>query len=112
MNFILGLISGILAQIVTFIQLQGQFKYVWMKDNPLLVALIGIPLSLLYINAVSYMVKHFNGEMWPSRILGFSIGVIVFTIMSWLWFKEPLTLKTLVCLGLACCILAIQLLWK
>ena len=112
MNFTLGLIFGILAQIVTFIQLQGQFKYPWMKDNPMLVALIGIPLSLLYIKAVSHMVEHFNGEMWPSRILGFAVGVIVFTIMSWLWFKEPLTLKTVVCLGLACCILAIQLLWK
>jgi hypothetical protein len=38
--------------------------------------------------------------MWPSRLIGFGIGVIVFTIMSYYMFKEPITPKTLTCLGL------------
>jgi len=112
MNFILGLLYGIAAQIITFIQLQGQFKFQWAKDNPMYMALIGFPLSLIYITSVKYMVAHFDGNMWPSRLLGFATGAIVFTIMSWAWFKEPLSLKTIVCLGLAVCIMLIQLFWK
>ena len=112
MNFILGLLYGIAAQIFTFIQLQGQFRFQWAKENPIYMALLGFPLSLLYLQSVKHMVAHFEGQLWPSRLLGFAIGAIVFTVMSWAWFKEPLTLKTLVCLGLAVCIMLIQLFWK
>ena len=112
MNFILGLLYGIAAQIVTFIQLQGQFRWTWAKEHPIYMALMGFPLSLLYLISVKHMVAHFDGNMWPSRLLGFATGAIVFTVMSWVWFKEPLTLKTLICLGLAVCIMLIQLFWK
>ena len=112
MNFITGLFLGIVAQILTFVQLQGQFKYEYIKEHPFIAALFGIPISLLYIGSVKYMVAHFDGNLWPSRLLGFAIGAIVFTAMSWFWFKEPLTLKTLICLGLAACIMAIQIFWK
>lgn len=112
MNFTIGLILGVLAQILTFIQLQGQFRWEWAKDNPFIMSLMGIPLSLLYIGSVKHMVAHFEGNLWPSRLLGFAIGAIVFTAMSWMWFREPLTLKTLICLGLAVCIMVIQLFWK
>lgn len=112
MNFILGLLYGIAAQIFTFIQLQGQFKFQWIKENPVLMSLFGFPLSLLYLLSVKHMVAHFEGNLWPSRLLGFAIGAVVFTGMSWMWFKEPMTLKTLICLGLALCIMGIQLFWK
>ena len=112
MNLILGIIYGIIAQILTFAQLQGQFKYSFMKDNYFLTSLMGIPISLLFIKSVSFFVEHFDGEKWPSRLIGFSVGAVVFTIMSWIWFREPFTLKTLVCLGLAFCIMMIQIFWK
>ena len=112
MDFITGLFYGVLAQVLTFVQLQGQFKYEWMKSNPLIMSLIGVPLSYLYIYSVKHMVAHFDGNMWPSRLLGFSIGAVVFSIMSYLWFEEPLTLKTGVSLFLALCIMMIQLFWK
>jgi len=112
MNFILGILLGVLAQILTFVQLQGQFKWEWAKDNPLYMSLLGFPLSMLYLGSVKHMVAHFDGNLWPSRLLGFAIGAIVFTAMSWTWFREPLTLKTLICLGLAVCIMAVQIFWK
>ena len=112
MNLILGAILGIIAQILTFAQLQGQFKFQWMKDNYFLTSLLGIPISLLFIKSVEYFVLYFDGEKWPSRLLGFAIGAMVFTVMSWMWFKEPFTLKTGICLGLAFCIMMIQLFWK
>jgi multidrug transporter EmrE-like cation transporter len=112
MNFIIGLLYGIAAQIFTFIQLQGQFRFQWAKDNPVVMALFGFPLSLLYLQSVKHLVAHFEGQLWPSRLLGFATGAIVFTAMSWAWFREPLSLKTLICLGLAVCIMLIQLFWK
>jgi multidrug transporter EmrE-like cation transporter len=112
MNFIIGLVLGVIAQVLTFIQLQGQFKWEWAKEHPFYMSLLGLPLSMLYLGSVKHMVAHFNGNLWPSRLLGFAIGAIVFTAMSWSWFKEPLTLKTLICLGLAVCIMAVQLFWK
>lgn len=112
MNLGLGFLYGLMAQILTFVQLQGQFKFQWAKDNPMYMALMGVPLSLLYLQSVKHLVLYFEGQLWPSRLLGFAIGAIVFTFMSWAWFREPLSLKTLVCLGLAVCIMLIQLFWK
>ena len=112
MNFILGFLYGVMAQILTFVQLQGQFKWEWAKNNPFMMSLLGIPLSLLYLSSVKHLVAHFDGQLWPSRLLGFAIGAIVFTGMSGMWFKEPLSLKTLICLGLAMGIMGIQLFWK
>lgn len=112
MNLGLGFLYGLMAQILTFIQLQGQFKFQWAKDNPMYMALMGVPLSLLYLQSVKHLVLHFEGQLWPSRLLGFAIGAIVFTAMSWAWFREPMTLKTLICLGLAVCIMGIQLFMK
>ena len=112
MKLLIGFSLGLLAQILTFIQLQGQFKFQWAKENPFYMSLLGIPLSLLYLQSVKHLVQHFEGQLWPSRLLGFAIGAIVFTGMSWMWFKEPLSLKTLICLGLAVCIMLIQLFWK
>lgn len=113
MNFIIGFLYGLIAQILTFVQLQGQFRWEWFKQHPYIIAgVMGFPISLLYLQSVKYLVSHFDGQLWPSRLLGFAIGAIVFTIMSWTWFREPLSLKTLICLGLALAIMGIQLLMK
>jgi hypothetical protein len=74
--------------------------------------LIGIPVGYLVILASREMVSLYHGETWPNRIIGFSIGVIVFSFMSWLILKEPMTTKTIICLSLSFIILLIQLFWK
>jgi len=112
MNFIIGFLYGIIASILTFIQLQGQFKWDWFKNNPMIVACMGIPISMLYLGSVKHLVEHFDGQLWPSRLMGFATGAIIFTIMSYFWFGEPLTGKTLTCLALAMVIMVIQLFWK
>lgn len=111
-ELLLGVIFGVIAQIVTFFQLQGQIKYEWLKEHYWITVLLGIPISMLFMYSVKNMVIAFDGQMWPSRLIGFSIGAVVFTWLSWLIFKEPLTLKTIVCLILALGILVIQLFWK
>jgi multidrug transporter EmrE-like cation transporter len=54
----------------------------------------------------------FGGEIWPSRMIGFGIGVIVFSIMGYLLFREPITLKTGISILLAIGIIFIQLKMK
>lgn len=112
MYIILGIIWGVLAQTLTYLQLQGQLKFEFLKQNMWFTVLMGIPISFMFMQSVKNFVLAFGGEIWPSRLLGFGIGVIVFTLMSELMFKEPFTLKTGICLFLALLIILTQLFWK
>ena len=111
-KLLLGFIYGFLAQVITFLQLQGNVKWNWYARFPYLILGIAVPISWLFIKSVENFVAYFGGEIWPSRLIGFGIGIIVFVTMSMLLFKEPITLKTLVCLALAATILGIQIFWK
>ena len=112
MDLIIGILYGIVAQILTFLQLQGNIKWGFLQKYPILTLLSAVPLSYMFLKSVEHLVKSFNGEIWPSRLIGFSIGIIVFALMSYLIFKEPITLKTIICLILGMILLAIQILWK
>jgi len=111
-TLVIGIIFGFAAQIMTFFQLQGSLKYEWLKNHYWINVMMGIPISMLFMYSVKNMVIAFDEQMWPSRLIGFSIGAIVFTWLSWTIFNEPMTAKTYVCLVLALGILLIQLFWK
>ena len=108
-SFIIGVLFGLAAQTLTFFQLQGSTKFEWFRNHYWLMVLLGIPVSILFIQSVKYLVIAFDGQLWPSRLIGFSIGAIVFTVLSWIIFNEPIGPKTIVCLILALTILFIQL---
>ena len=112
MQLLKGFIFGLIAQVFTFFQLQGQIKYEWFKNHPIIVAFMGVPISLLFMYSVRNFVAAYDGQIWPSRLIGFGIGVVVFTIMSHYLFREPISLKTLTCLGLGVLIILIQIYWK
>jgi multidrug transporter EmrE-like cation transporter len=111
MKIVYALILSIVAQVISFIQLQGQMLWKFPKDNPYIMMLLGLPISLIFIKTTKIFNQHFDAN-WPGRLIGFGVGVIVFTIMSWLLFKENPTPKTLVCLGLAFTIVTLQIFWK
>jgi multidrug transporter EmrE-like cation transporter len=111
-KLIIGIIFGIIAQIIIFFQLQGQMKYDWFKNHYWVVVLMGIPASMFFMYSVKNMVIAYDGQMWPSRLIGFSLGAIVFTYFSWYLFNEPLSTKTIICLALSFTILGIQLFVK
>jgi hypothetical protein len=73
---------------------------------------MSVPLSWLYIKSVEHFVAAFDGQLWPSRLIGFGLGITVFSLMSYYLFKEPFTPKTIVSIGLGLTIIAIQILWK
>jgi hypothetical protein len=102
----------LVSQVFTFYQLQGHLFNKWIKDNPMIMAILSVPIGYYVVMASRTMIDLWDGQTWPNRLIGFSFGVIVFTIMSWFLLKEPLTLKTVVCLFLCLIILLIQFLWK
>jgi hypothetical protein len=112
MGLIKGILWGLLGQIFSFMQLQGSVKYGWYQKYPIIILLLSIPSMWFYLNSVSNLVEWGGGQLWPSRLIGFGIGIIVFVTLSIILFKEPITLKTLLCLGLAAAILGIQIFWK
>ena len=112
MDLIIGILYGLIAQIFTFLQLQGGIKYHWNQKYPILILLVSIRISWLFIRSVGHIVNAYNGELWPSRLIGFVVGVFVFSILSSILFKEPITWKTIVCLILAAIILLIQIFFK
>jgi len=100
------------SQVFSFYQLQGHLWSKWIKHHPFLMSLIGVPIGYFVILASRQMVDLWGGQTWPNRIIGFCLGVIIFSLMSWTLLKEPVSLKTSVCLFLSFIILGIQLFWK
>jgi hypothetical protein len=112
LNLVYGVLYGIIGQILSFIQLQGGVKWGWTDKFGWALMLLGLPISWAFMKSVQNFILAFHGEQWPSRLLGFGIGVIIFSILSWILFKEGITLKTSICLFLALCIILVQILWK
>jgi len=106
-----GILYGTAAQILTFLQLQGNIKYEWFAKYPILTLASSIPTSFLFIKSVEYFVAAYHGEIWPSRLIGFGIGIIIFYLMSHFLFNEPVSFKTFVCLFLAILIIVVQIFW-
>lgn len=111
-KILIATVLMILGQIGSFLQLQGGIKFGWYEKYLWLVLLSSIPVSYLYIKSVNLYVEGFGGQIWPSRLIGFALGIVVFTVMSSILFKEHMTIKTIVCLILAFSIVGVQLFWK
>ena len=106
-----GVVLIVIAQILSFLQLQSQSKFQWAKDNSFIMMLLGLPIGYLFINSTR-LINEVTGQSWPGRLIGQAIGIVMFSIMSWLIFREPLTMKTSVCIVLALCVVMIQIFWK
>ena len=111
-KLIQGTLLFLLGQILVWYQINGQFISTWMKNHPLAVSFLGIPISYVYIYATQHLVEAFNGEMWPQRLIGFAMGMIAFSFLTWFHLNQAITLKTAVTLALAVAIVVIQIIWK
>lgn len=102
-----------LGQSMIWVQTNGQFVWPWFKRNPWPVAIVmGSVISFILIKATGLVVGHFDGELWPSRFIGFSTGIVTFTTLTYLFLGEGITMKTAICLILTICILCIQVFMK
>ena len=110
--FLAGVLFYFIGQIMTYYQLNGQFIWPWAKRNPLALALLGIPISLVFIWATKNTVDAFNGMMWPQRFIGFASGILIYAWGTSYYFGQPIDTKTAVSLFIALLLILIQLFWK
>jgi multidrug transporter EmrE-like cation transporter len=111
-NLLYGVLYGILGQVLSFVQLQAGIKWGWTEKYSWALILLGFPISWAFMKSVHNFILAFDGEIYPSRILGFAVGIIVFALMGWFLFKEGISLKTFICLFLSFCVILIQIFWK
>lgn len=111
-NILIGAGLFLIGQALIWYQTNSQFFNDWAKERPGLMALIGFPISYLLIYASKYVVAGFDGLLWPGRLIGFSTGMIVMGILTYIHMNEGVTLKTTITLSLAFIIVLIQLYWK
>ena len=109
---LLGMGSFLIAHILTFFQLNGQFLYKSFQKHEWLVAASGIVLSIFYMWGTKYVVEAFNGLLWPGRFIGFGVGMIIYAIMVSYFFNEGINIKTLTSLILATILVCVQVFWK
>ena len=111
-NILLAIILFTVGQAMIWFQTNGQFVWPWAKENPILMALIGFPISYILIIATKYVVAGFDGLLWPGRLVGFGSGMIVMAILTYYFMGEGITTKTFVSLILATTLVFIQVFWK
>jgi hypothetical protein len=111
-KLISGTLLFLMGQILVWYQVNGQFLSEWIKQRPLIMSLMGVPVSFVYIYATQYLVEAFNGDLWPQRLIGFSTGMFAFAILTYIHLNQAITLKTAVTLALATAIVVIQIIWK
>ena len=109
---LIGIVMFLIAHILTFFQLNGQFLWKWFSKNEWLVAASGIVLSIFYFWGTKYIVEAFEGLMWPGRFIGFGVGMVVYAIGVSYYFNEGINLKTLTSLILATGLVCVQVFWK
>lgn len=111
-SLIIGSFLFLIGQILVWYQINGQFLSTWMKDRPIIMSLLGVPISYIYIYATQHTVSAFDGSLWPQRFIGFSMGMLSFAFLTYFHLNEGMNLKTLITLSLAVLIVLIQVLWN
>ena len=111
-SLLIGSLLFVIAHIIVFFQLNGQFLWKWFRDNEWLMAMIGIPVSLLMIWGTKYTVEGFDGLLWPTRFVGFGLGMVIYAAGVSYYFNEGISAKTLISLLLSVVLICIQVLWK
>jgi len=113
MNLLIGVLLMVAGQILIWFQTNGQFVWESFRRNPLLLSVVGgTVISYMFIMSTRHLVIHFDGLLWPGRLMGFGIGIFAFTFLTWYYMGESVTLKTIVSLTLALILVSIQIFWK
>ena len=107
-----GMMWFIIGHCCVFIQLNGQFKWEWFAKNEWAVALFGLIISFFYIWGTKYTVEGMDNLLWPTRFIGFGIGIIVYVIMVNYIFSEEFSIKTIISILLSVILICIQAFWK
>ena len=98
------------CNVLIWFQLNSQLVWDWAKGTKSMwwMSLLGIPISILMWYCTKWGYIGF-GNLWAVRFMGFATSMLTFPIMTYFYLGEPMSLKTLLTLGLAIIIMIIQL---
>jgi hypothetical protein len=102
-----------IAQSITWFTSNLQLVYPWLKTTKGigLMVIASMPATIGYIMGTKHLYEA-TSTLWSVRLLGFSMGVLTFTIWTYLIMKEGITMKTAVSLALSVVIVLLQVFWK
>ena len=106
-QLIIALLFSTLGNIIAWFQMNGQFKYEWMRQW-WVIGLTGIPVSYMFFYSTRRYYEYFN-NYWYVRPIGFSIATITFGTLAWLILDEIPDTKTIISLFLSIIIVILQL---
>lgn len=109
---IMAYLMFMFGQAIVWIQTNGPIIWPWAKQYKIPLMLLGVPITWLFMEATSLVVRGFDGMFWPGRFMSFTAGIIIFTIMTYFFKAEGINLKTAVSLTLAFSLILVQLFWK
>lgn len=108
----LSILIFLLGQIVVWVQVNGPILWDWAKSYKFLLMLLGVPITWMFMEATRYAILGFDGQFWPGRFLSFTAGIFIFTIMTYIFRAEAITIKTAISLCLALSLILVQIFWK
>ena len=100
------------AQTLVWYQVHLQFMYKWFEKNEWLMGIVAVPIAYIFLYGTKYGYLAFDGMIWPTRFIQFSVGMVMFAFLANYHMGETITLKTGICIALALTIVAIQIFWK
>ena len=106
-KLLIALLFSILGNVIAWMQMNGQFKYEWMRQW-WVVGLAGIPVSYMFFYSTRWYYEYFN-NYWYVRPIGFSVATITFGALAWLILDELPDTKTIISLFLSIIIVILQL---
>jgi len=112
MKLFIAILLLSLVYIIGWYQIHGQFIHEWFRKWQYYLIFISVPTTYVSIKAIKLVNDYFEGKMWPNRILTFTVGIILFTILTSYHFDEKLNLKTLTLISLCGLIVFLQIIWR
>lgn len=106
----LSLLSFVYA--IGWYQIHGQFISEWFRKYELYLIWISVATTFISIKAIKLVNEYFQGEIWPNRIITFTIGIILFSFLTAYHFNEKINVKTITLVGLCAVIVCLQVFWK
>jgi len=101
----------LIANILVWYQLNSQLVWDWAKTTKSMwvMSILGVPISIMFWYATKFGYDGFS-SLWKVRLLAFSVSMLVFPFMTWLYLGEVITFKIAVSILLAIIIMILQLL--
>jgi len=108
-ELIFGIIYISVASSLSWFQANLQFISRWWHDRPTLtIVLFSLPISFFFFFGWRYLVEFYDHEIWAARFICFAIGILFFSLFSYIFEMQAPNAKSAICIMLSLMIIFIQ----